>query len=88
MDTLLIRKLKIFSANEGHVILSRVTTLEIKVFGKFKMYDGLYNCLLCVVIKIFFKVHHIFKRNFFMTKIKWRCSKRLKLDHINLDMEK
>ncbi len=25
-------------------------TLEIKVFGKFEIYDGLYNCLLCKVI--------------------------------------
>jgi hypothetical protein len=50
MDTLLIRKLKIFSTNVGHVILSKVMTLEIKVFGKIEVYDGLYNCLLCVVI--------------------------------------
>jgi len=82
MDTLLIKKLKIFSINVGHVILSRVTTLEIKVFGKIEVYDGLYNCLLCVVIVFFvFKIHHIFKRIFFMTKTKWRCSKRLKLKH-------
>jgi hypothetical protein len=45
MDTLLIRKLKIFSTNLGHVILSRVMTLEIKVFGKIEVYDGLNNCL-------------------------------------------
>jgi hypothetical protein len=34
----------------GHVILSKVMTLEIKVFGKIEVYDGLYNFLLCVVI--------------------------------------
>jgi hypothetical protein len=45
-----IRKLKIFSTNVGHVILPKVMTLEIKVFEKFKVYDGLYNCLLDVVI--------------------------------------
>jgi hypothetical protein len=49
MDTLFITKLKIFSTNVGHVILSRVMTL-VKVFGKIEMYDGFYNCLLCVVI--------------------------------------
>jgi hypothetical protein len=31
MDTLLIRKLKSFSTNVGHVILSKVMALEIKV---------------------------------------------------------
>jgi hypothetical protein len=41
MDTLLIRKLKICSTNLVHVILSRVMTLEIKVFGKIEVYDGL-----------------------------------------------
>jgi hypothetical protein len=50
MDTLLIGRLKIFSTNVGHVILSRVMTLEIQVFGKIAVYDGLYNSLLCVVI--------------------------------------
>jgi len=50
MDTLLIRRLKIFFTNVGYVILSRVMTLEIKVFGKIEVYYGLYNCLLCVVI--------------------------------------
>jgi hypothetical protein len=34
----------------GHVMLSRVMTLEINFFGKIKVYDGFYNCLLCVVI--------------------------------------
>jgi hypothetical protein len=29
-----MRKLKCFSTNMGHVILSSVMTLEIKVFGK------------------------------------------------------
>jgi hypothetical protein len=43
MDTLLIRKLKIFSTNVGHVILSRIIPLEIKIFGKIEVYDGLYN---------------------------------------------
>jgi hypothetical protein len=50
ISTLLIRKLKIFCTNLEHVILSKVMTIEIKVFGKFEVYDGLYNCLLCVVI--------------------------------------
>jgi hypothetical protein len=44
MDTLLIGKLKIFSTNLRHVILSKVMTLRIKVFGKTKIYDGLYIC--------------------------------------------
>jgi hypothetical protein len=65
MDTLLIRKLKIFPTNVGHVILSRVTTLEIKVFGKMKMYDGLYNCLLCVVIIYFFQSPSHIQKKFF-----------------------
>jgi hypothetical protein len=50
MDIVLIKRLGIFSTNVGHVIRSRVMTLEIKVFGKIEIYDGLYNCLLCVVI--------------------------------------
>jgi hypothetical protein len=50
MDTLFIRKLKIFFTNLGDVILSRVMTFEIKVFGKIEVYDGLYNCLLCMVM--------------------------------------
>jgi hypothetical protein len=50
MDTLLIRKLKKNSTNLGHVILSRVMTLEINFFGKIEVFDGLYNCLLCIVI--------------------------------------
>jgi len=45
MDTLLIRKLKMFFTNLGHVILSKIMTLEIKVFRKIEVYDGLYNCL-------------------------------------------
>jgi hypothetical protein len=49
MDKLLIRKLKIFSTNVRHVILSKVMKFEIKVFGKIEVYDGLYNCLLCVI---------------------------------------
>jgi len=36
MDTLLIRKLKIFFINLEHVILSKVMTLEIKVLKKMK----------------------------------------------------
>jgi len=50
IDILLKRRLKIFFTNVGYVILSRVMTLEIKVFGNIEVYDGLYNCLLCVVI--------------------------------------
>jgi hypothetical protein len=65
MDTLLIRKLKIFSTNVGHVMLSRVMTFEIKVFGKIETYDGIYNCLLCVVIvKKIQNPSHI-QKNFF-----------------------
>jgi hypothetical protein len=41
MDTLLIKKLKIFSTNVGHVILSKVMTFETKVFGKIEVCDGL-----------------------------------------------
>ncbi len=54
MDTLFIRKLKFFFINLGHVVLSRVMTLETKVFEKLEVYDGLYNCLLCVIIVHFF----------------------------------
>jgi len=54
MDTLLIRKLKMFFTNLGHVILSKVMTLDIKVFRKIEVYDGLYNCLLCIIIVQFF----------------------------------
>ncbi len=36
MDTLLIKKLKLFFTNLEHVILSKVMTLEIKVFRKLK----------------------------------------------------
>jgi hypothetical protein len=43
-----------FFTNLGHVILSKVMTLEIKVFRKIEIYDGLYNCLLCIVIVQFF----------------------------------
>jgi hypothetical protein len=50
MYTLFVRKLKIFFTNLGHVILSKVMTFEIKVFGKIEVYDGLYNCLLRVVM--------------------------------------
>jgi hypothetical protein len=59
----------IFSTNLEHVILSRVMTLEIKVFEKNEVYDGLYNCLLCIVIVNFCKVHNIFNRIFFTTKL-------------------
>jgi hypothetical protein len=54
MDTLLIKKLKIFSTNLDHVILSRVMTLEIKVVGNIEVYNRLYNCLLCIIIVQFF----------------------------------
>jgi hypothetical protein len=50
MDTLLIKKLNIFFTNLGHIILSRVMKFEIKVSGKTEVYDGLYNCLLCIVM--------------------------------------
>jgi len=81
MDTFLIRGLKIFATNMGHVILSRVMTLEINIFGKIEVYDGLYNCLLCIIIVFFFQSPSHIQKNFFMTKIKWRCSKWLKLEH-------
>jgi hypothetical protein len=56
MDTLFTRKLKVFFINLGHVIFSKVMTLEIKVFEKIEVYDGLYNCLLCVItIQVFSK---------------------------------
>jgi hypothetical protein len=55
----------------GHVIISRVMALRSKRFGKFKVCDGFYNSLLCIIkIKIKIKVHHISKRMFFMTIIK------------------
>jgi hypothetical protein len=65
MDTLLIRRLKIFSTNVGHVILSRVMTFEIKVFGNIEVYDGLYNCLLCVVIVYVFSKSITYSKDFF-----------------------
>jgi hypothetical protein len=66
MDTLLMRKLKCFSTNIGHVILSSVMTLEIKVFGKTEIYDGLYDCLFsCVVIVFFFSKSITYLEEFF-----------------------
>ncbi len=66
MDTLLMRKLKIFSTNVGHVICSIVMTLEIKAFGKIEIYGGLYNCLLtCVVIVYFFSKFITYSKEFF-----------------------
>jgi hypothetical protein len=65
MDTLLRRKLKIFSTNLGHVILSRVMTFEIKVFEKIEVYDGLYNCLLCLIIVQFFSKFITYSKDFF-----------------------
>ncbi len=65
MDTLLIRNLKIFSTNVGHVLLSKVMTFEIKVFGKIEVYDGFYNCLLCVVIVYFFQSPSHIQKKFF-----------------------
>jgi hypothetical protein len=50
VDTLFIRKLKIFFTTLGHVILSKVMRFEIKVFEKIEVYGGLYNCLLCIVM--------------------------------------
>jgi hypothetical protein len=49
-------ELKDFSIILGHVILSKVITLKIKIFGEIEVYDGLYNYLLCVI-----KVHKISK---------------------------
>jgi hypothetical protein len=59
------KKIKDFSTNVGHVILSMVTTFEIKVFGKIEMYDGIYNCLLCVVIVFFFSKSITYSKEFF-----------------------
>jgi hypothetical protein len=40
-------------------------TFDIKVFGKIKIYDGLYNCLLCVIIVFFFQSSSHIQKNFF-----------------------
>jgi hypothetical protein len=65
MDTLLIRKLKIFFTNLEHAILSKVMTLEIKVFKKNEVYDRLYNCLLCIIIVQFFSKSITYSKEFF-----------------------
>jgi hypothetical protein len=65
MDKLLIRKLKIFSTNLEHVRLSRGMTLEIKVFKKIEVYDGLYYCLLCIVIVQLFSKSITYAKEFF-----------------------
>jgi hypothetical protein len=48
------KKIEDFFINLGHVILSKVMTLEIICFRKIEVYDALYNCLLCIVIVQFF----------------------------------
>jgi hypothetical protein len=60
-----IRKLKIFPTKIGQVKLSNVTTLMIRIFGKIEAYDGLYNCLLCVIIVLFFQSLAHIQKNFF-----------------------
>jgi hypothetical protein len=65
MDTLFIRKLNFLFTNVRHVILSRVMTFDIKFFGKIKIYDGLYNCLLCVITVYFFQSSSHIQKNFF-----------------------
>ncbi len=65
MDTLLIKKLDIFFTTLGHVILSKVMTLEINVYRKIEVYDGLYNCLLCIVIVQFFSKSITYSKEFF-----------------------
>jgi hypothetical protein len=65
MDKLLIRKLKIFSTNLEHVRLSRVMTFEIKVLKKIEVYDGLYNCLLCIVTVQLFSKSSTYSKEFF-----------------------
>jgi len=67
MDTLLIKKLKIFSTNLGHVILSRVMTLEIKVVGNIEVYNRLYNCLLCIIIVQFFSKFITYSKECFLS---------------------
>jgi hypothetical protein len=64
MNTLFTRKLKIFSTNLEHVIFSRVMTIEIKVFGKFEVYE-FYNYLLCVIIVQFFSKSITYSKVFF-----------------------
>ncbi len=38
----------------GHPIVSRVMTFNSKKFGKYEICDGLYNSLLCVILKVKF----------------------------------
>jgi hypothetical protein len=58
------KKIEIFFPQIWDVILSRVMTLEIKLFGKIEVYDGLYNCLLCVIIVHFFSKSITYSKEF------------------------
>jgi hypothetical protein len=59
------KKIEDFFQKCGTCYTSRVMTLEMKVFGKIEVYDGLYNCLLCVVIVFVFQSpSHIQKKKF------------------------
>jgi hypothetical protein len=89
MDTLLIRKLKFFSTNLGHVIFSRVMIFEIKVLEIFELYNKLYNCLLCIIIIQFFSKSITYSKEFFSwPKLNGGVKKGWNQNIINLDMEK
>jgi hypothetical protein len=89
MDTLLTRKLKFFSTNLGHVILSRVMTLEIKVLEKIELYNKLYNCLLCIIIVQLFSKSITYSKEFFSwPKLSGGVKKGWNQNISNLDMEK
>jgi len=72
--------------------MNSLMIMESKIFGvkigKYEVCDGLYNSLLCVIILKKNQSPSHTQKDVFMTSIKYKCSKRLKVRHINLDMEK
>jgi hypothetical protein len=73
MDSLPCIGIEYFPIVLGHDVVSRVITFGKKKFGKYELFEGLLNSSLCVIkVKINFKVHHISKRMFFMTIIKYK----------------
>jgi hypothetical protein len=83
------KKLKTFSTNLDHVILSRVMTLEIKILGKIEVYNTLYNCLLCIILVQCFSKFITYSKEFFSwPKLNGGVKKGWNQNIINLDMEK
>jgi hypothetical protein len=65
MDHIAYKKIEDFFHKFGTCYTFKVMTLEIKVFGKIEVFDGLYNCLLCIVIVFFFSKYITYSKEFF-----------------------